>query len=106
MRWCSPYLLGSILAAGGCAIGPGTPQGSGPAPVPQQQVVLANPTVVPAVDREYAWNQIVDVVDDYFKIEREVRPPAGRTRVPPSRKRPALLDGVSKAPYAPRAAGT
>lgn len=28
---------------------------------------------VPLSDREFLWNQLVDVVDDYFKIEREER---------------------------------
>ncbi len=36
-------------------------------------VGVANPVVVPAPDRDIAWDQIVDVVDDYFKIVREER---------------------------------
>jgi hypothetical protein len=38
--------------------------------LPQQ---YQNPMLVPAVDREFLWNQTVDAVDDYFKIEREER---------------------------------
>jgi hypothetical protein len=34
---------------------------------------LANPMFVPAMDREFLWNQTVDAVDDYFRIERERR---------------------------------
>jgi hypothetical protein len=34
---------------------------------------LANPLLVPPIDREFLWNQTVDAVDDYFRIEREER---------------------------------
>ncbi len=30
-----------------------------------------NPTLLPVADAECAWETVVDVVDDYFKIERE-----------------------------------
>jgi len=32
-----------------------------------------NPLFVPQMDREFLWNQIVDTVDDYFRIEQEQR---------------------------------
>src|SRR5262245_61301986 len=32
---------------------------------------LQNPLFIPPVDRELLWNQTVDAVDDYFRIERE-----------------------------------
>ena len=32
-----------------------------------------NPISVPVIDEEYAWDQITDVVTDYFKIAREQR---------------------------------
>ena len=32
-----------------------------------------NPMIVPVSDREFVWNQVVDAVDDYFKIAREER---------------------------------
>jgi hypothetical protein len=32
-----------------------------------------NPFFVPVSDRDFAWNQIVDSIDDYFKIDRERR---------------------------------
>jgi hypothetical protein len=35
--------------------------------------VLENPLFIPAGDRELLWNQTVDAVDDYFRIEREER---------------------------------
>ena len=41
-----------------------------PAPMPALQ---ANPTTVTALDRDLVWDQVVDVVDDYFRIEREER---------------------------------
>jgi hypothetical protein len=34
---------------------------------------LANPIAVPVVDDELAWDQIVDVVSDYFTVAREDR---------------------------------
>jgi hypothetical protein len=34
---------------------------------------LENPLFIPPVDRELLWNQTVDAVDDYFRIEREDR---------------------------------
>jgi hypothetical protein len=34
---------------------------------------LQNPMFIPAVDRELLWNQTVDSVDDFFRIEREDR---------------------------------
>jgi hypothetical protein len=37
-----------------------------PGPIP-------NPLFLPPVDRELLWNQTVDAVDDYFRIEREDR---------------------------------
>jgi hypothetical protein len=34
---------------------------------------LPNPLPVPATDYEFLWQQLVDEVDDYFRIEREER---------------------------------
>jgi hypothetical protein len=46
----------------------------GAAPPPQMVVTgPPNPISVPVVDEEYAWDQIADVVSDYFKIAREQR---------------------------------
>ncbi|HUE72215.1 MAG TPA: hypothetical protein VMP01_15130, partial [Pirellulaceae bacterium] len=52
-----------LTLASGCHIFSG---GGPPAP-------LENPFFVPAMDREFLWNQTVDAVDDYFRIEREDR---------------------------------
>ncbi len=46
---------------------PGTPGGPPVAGSP------ANPILVPVVNEELAWDQIADVVSDYFKIAREQR---------------------------------
>jgi len=35
--------------------------------------VAANPLFIPVGNQDLAWEQIVDVVDDYFRIERESR---------------------------------
>ncbi len=35
---------------------------------------LSNPISLPVKDGEFLWNQIVDVVDDYFQIKSEQRP--------------------------------
>lgn len=35
--------------------------------------MMQNPLFVPAMDREFMWNQTVDAIDDYFRIEREER---------------------------------
>ena len=34
---------------------------------------LPNPLEIPVSDHEFAWNQIVDTIDDYFEITREER---------------------------------
>src|SRR5262249_40397675 len=33
-----------------------------------------NPILVTTMDRDFVWDQVVDVVDDYFRIEHEERP--------------------------------
>jgi hypothetical protein len=35
--------------------------------------VAENPLFIPGSDRDLLWNQVVDSVDNYFKIKREVR---------------------------------
>jgi len=37
------------------------------------EAALSNPLYVPPVDREFLWNEIVDTVDEYFRIARERR---------------------------------
>ena len=57
----------AVAILGGCQTWQATPGLPG-APPP-----LQNPLLVPAVDREFLWSQLVDTVDDYFKIQREER---------------------------------
>ena len=92
--------LGSLVAAGGCqsilpgeeqqatlfpappvagAIVPAAAAEEIAAPAPQAGVdpfqamppMDAHPLHVNVTNREWAWEQIVDIVDDYFRIERE-----------------------------------
>ena len=51
----------------GTVIGPGGPVMPGPPPAPKNSVVI------PPLDAETVWTQMVDVVDDYFKIAAEQR---------------------------------
>ncbi|NCY03658.1 MAG: hypothetical protein EBX36_12320, partial [Planctomycetia bacterium] len=51
----------------GTVIGPSGPVVPGPPPAPKNSVVI------PPLDAEIVWTQMVDVVDDYFKIAAEQR---------------------------------
>jgi len=51
----------------GTVIGPGGPVLPGPPPQPQSSVVI------PPLDAEIVWQQMVDTVDDFFKIQAEQR---------------------------------
>lgn len=42
-------------------------------PLPATGPLLPNPLLVPVTNYEVAWESIVNVVDDYFRIEREER---------------------------------
>jgi hypothetical protein len=74
---------GSIFGPppGPTAVGPnsGLPPGAivvpqgGPPGVPVAAAGPPNPILVPVGDENAAWDQISDVVDDYFKIAREQR---------------------------------
>lgn len=44
-----------------------------PPATPPPEVAYSNPVFVPVTNQDWAWEQIVDVVDDYFRIERESR---------------------------------
>ena len=55
------YTLCLLAALSGCAT-------VGPPPV-----VYQNPVLAPPIDRDYFWDQLVAVVDQYFKIDREDR---------------------------------
>jgi len=51
----------------GTVVGPAGPVVAGPPPVPR------NAAVIPALDAEVVWARMVDVADDYFKINAEQR---------------------------------
>ena len=51
----------------GTVIGPSGPVVPGPPPAPK------NTAVIPPLDAETVWSQMVDVADDYFKIAAEQR---------------------------------
>jgi hypothetical protein len=54
--------------------GPAIPDYNAPQVIPVvPQMVAPGPIVVPVADRDVAWDNIVDVVDDYFKVAREDR---------------------------------
>jgi hypothetical protein len=56
------------------AFGPPVPAYNPPQLVPTVvQSAVPNPILVPVTDRDVAWDNIVDVIDDYFKIQREDR---------------------------------
>ncbi|GIW94224.1 MAG: hypothetical protein KatS3mg110_2265 [Pirellulaceae bacterium] len=60
-------------AACGCrcpACLPGLPA---PGQAPPEPALWDNPMFVPAMDIDFLWDQVVDAVDDYFKIAREER---------------------------------
>lgn len=57
--WAILALL--VAAAAGCATPVAAP------------VFHDNPTLLPLADRDYVFDQVVDVVDDYFTIDREQR---------------------------------
>lgn len=61
MRWAWLYLL--MVASSGCAAWPSSAVYQ---PNP-------NPMRVPPIDRDALWDTVVDVVDDDFLIDREVR---------------------------------
>lgn len=41
--------------------------------MPVSAGIVSNPLFIPAGDREFIWNQIVDEIDNYFTIQREER---------------------------------
>ncbi len=68
-RWrfrAALVLMGALSSFSGCAA-IRNPFAS------RSAIVIENPLFVPAMDREFIWNQTVDAVDDYFRIEREER---------------------------------
>lgn len=67
LAWLSMLLLG--LAGCHRLLPHGLPSAGGPAP--SIEVPVSNPAHIPAADADFLWQQIVDSVDDYFRIETE-----------------------------------
>lgn len=80
------YRLAAVLLVflAGCPAGESLFTGRWPAGVVTRgqvqtvplEVVYPNPALFAAVDRKHLWEQLADVVNDYFRIEREQRPRA------------------------------
>ena len=77
LRWDRRWLLILIggLQAMGCQPWRAAPGGALPPAQPGAAAGLncSNPRYVPVTNQDWAWEQIVDVVDDYFRIDREHR---------------------------------
>jgi hypothetical protein len=58
------------MALGGCAMDSQYSEAP-PYAAPQAAPAYANPVFIPVADPQCAWEQIVDVIDDYFRIEHE-----------------------------------
>lgn len=60
-----------LVAFGGCIgyMQPSFPPDSAYMPT----AVVPNPTLIPMMDRDLLWDRLVDVIDDYFKIQHEQR---------------------------------
>jgi hypothetical protein len=71
-----------------------TPQG-GPPGTPAVAAGPPNPIMVPVIDEGLAWDQIADVVDDYFKIAREQRVRRSGEAWTEGRIETAPLDGAT-----------
>gem|GEM_PF-377523 len=63
----SPSLDPYAPLPAGTVIGPGGPLVPGPPPA------ASNSVVIPPIDAEVVWQQMVDTVDDFFKIQSEQR---------------------------------
>ena len=69
-RRCFLYLC--LCAAVGCTSTFRAPPGYVEVD-PREAPPQANPLFVPAVDKDFLFDQAVDVVDDYFRVERQER---------------------------------
>jgi hypothetical protein len=66
MRHAGTLLLILLSVGAGCAV-------DIPGPTAAQVIPIAseNPALLPNLDRDLLWQHLVDVVDDYFTIDRE-----------------------------------
>ena len=76
MRNAAKVLSLILLAAIGCSSGPDYVYApdcpAGQFTMPEQAMLsYSNPIFIPVADSHSAWETVVDVVDDYFRIDRE-----------------------------------
>jgi hypothetical protein len=75
--WPAEFTLGCValttLAALACALGCRGALAPAVAPVDHATLAISNPLYVVGGDREFIYNQVVDAIDDYFKIRSERR---------------------------------
>lgn len=70
LAFVAAVLVPLVLAAVGCQFWSAKPQ---PCPPGIAATGPSNAIYVPAMDREALWTNLVDTVDDYFRIDREQR---------------------------------
>ena len=68
-----PFGIGIILSISGCETFQNSTLSIPSIPL-TKEIVLSNPMNVNSADTEFVWNQIVDAVDNYFRIRSEERP--------------------------------
>jgi hypothetical protein len=79
----------------GVVPGPGGVISQPIAPIAEMPGLGPNPIAVPVVDEELAWDQIADVVSDYFTIAREQRARRSGEMLMEGRIETAPLDGAT-----------
>jgi hypothetical protein len=72
-RFMRPLFTAALVVSlvGGCAFGP--PDAYVAHPAATGGPTIPNPILVRMADRDLMWDQLIDVVDDDFRIEREER---------------------------------
>lgn len=71
---CAGCFSGPYMPPPGQAVAPGQPLPPGsPMPGVGMPVLVNNPLFIPVQDANLLWDQLVDVTDDYFEIDREDR---------------------------------
>jgi hypothetical protein len=77
VRWRIDVALGCValatLVLSLCALGCRGALAPVVAPVDHSTLVVSNPLYIVGGDREFIYNQVVDAIDDYFKIRSERR---------------------------------
>ena len=74
LRWCGVAGLLAVVAGGCMPALRGLPEGPSVGGLaPPIPLATPNPALIQTRDRDFLWDQVVDVVDDYFPIDREER---------------------------------